>query len=131
MKKVVIESPYAGDILANIAYAKKCFHDSLKRKEAPYASHLLFTQEGILDDTIPEERELGMLAGFAWGNAADLVAVYIDRGISGGMKKGIEAAKKRNSDIEIRSLEREITEEDYKELDLLAWSPFRRSASTT
>lgn len=40
--------------------------DALDRGEAPYASHLLYTQ--MLDDTIPAERELGIKAGFAWGD---------------------------------------------------------------
>src|SRR6185312_4969110 len=31
MKLVIIESPYAGDIEANVAYARKCMHDALMR----------------------------------------------------------------------------------------------------
>lgn len=118
MKRVVIESPYAGNVAENTAYAKKCMSHSLHLGEALYASHLLYTQEGLLDDLIPEERELGILAGFIWGDAAELAAVYIDRGISGGMQRGIEAAKKRGCGIEIRSLEREITKQDYLDLGL-------------
>ena len=37
---VVIESPYAGDVEANVAYAKRCVLDCLRLGEAPYASHL-------------------------------------------------------------------------------------------
>lgn len=124
MKRVIIESPFAGEVAENIAYAKRCVQDCLNRGEAPYASHLFFTQEGLLDDLIPEQRDLGIKAGFAWGKVADLVVVYIDRGVSGGMRKGIETAKNRSSDIEIRSLERKITKKDYIELDLAPWSPF-------
>jgi len=40
MKLVVIESPYAGDIEANVKYARECMSDCLKRGEAPIASHL-------------------------------------------------------------------------------------------
>ena len=65
MRRVVIESHYAGDVEANLAYAKRCVHDCLARGEAPYASHLLFTQAGILDDLIPEERRRGIESGFA------------------------------------------------------------------
>lgn len=118
MKRVIIESPYAGDIENNIKYAKKCVNDCLKRGEAPYASHLFFTQEGILDDLIPEERELGMKAGFVWGEAAELTAVYIDRGISSGMRRGVLAAKEVNRKIEIRTLEKEIIAADYEEFGL-------------
>jgi len=73
-------------------------------ENAPFGSHLLYAQDGILDDTNPEERRLGMAAGFAWGGVADLVAVYTDRGISGGMWKGIEVAKGRGTPIEYRKL---------------------------
>src|SRR4249920_519320 len=75
---VVIESPLNADtrdgIEQNKAYAKKAMLDSLSRGEAPYASHLLYDQPGILDDLNPDERHRGILAGFAWGAKADIVA---------------------------------------------------------
>ena len=63
MIRVILESPYAGDIEKNIEYARKCVRDSLLRGEAPIASHLLYTQEGILYDDIPEERKHGIIPG--------------------------------------------------------------------
>jgi len=119
MKRVVIESPFAGEVAENIAYAKRCVQDCLKRGEAPYASHLFFTQEGLLDDLVHEERELGIKAGFIWGEAAVLSAFYIDRGVSGGMKRGVLAALECKRQIEVSSLEREITEGDYELLGLV------------
>lgn len=113
MLLVICESPYAGDVEANLAYARRCARDCILRGESPYASHLLLTQEGVLDDNIPVERELGIRSGFAWGQKADLVAIYIDKGISRGMRYGIEAAKARNSPIEIRALDRAVTSADY------------------
>lgn len=83
---VVIESPYAGNIEANLAYAREAVADSLHHGEAPIASHLLYTQEGILDDTIPHERTLGIEAGLAWAQKADLTVFYTDLGWSSGMK---------------------------------------------
>jgi hypothetical protein len=38
----------------------------LLRGESPIASHLLYTQPGILKDDVPEERPLGIEAGLAW-----------------------------------------------------------------
>ena len=105
MKLVVIESRYAGDVEGNVAYAKRCVVDSLQRGESPYASHLFFTLPGLLDDRLPIERMAGINAGFAWGAKADLVAVYIDRGISSGMKQGIERAYAAGQRVEFRSLE--------------------------
>jgi len=102
MKRVIIESPYAGDVAVNTAYAQACLLDSLRRGEAPLASHLLYTQ--VLDDTIKDDRELGITAGIAWGEVADLVAVYTDRGVSPGMKFGIAMHQDRGLTIEYRML---------------------------
>lgn len=104
MRLVIIESPYAGDVEANIAYARKAMADCLKRGEAPFAPHLLYTQEGILDVTKPEERSSGIFAGFEWGKCSDLVAVYIDLGITSGMKAGITRATKNGTQVEYRKI---------------------------
>ena len=104
MRRVVLESPFAGAVEANIAYAKQCVHDCLKRGEAPIASHLLFTQPGVLDDNDPEERKLGIAAGHAWTSVADAVVVYIDRDVSSGMKRGIEVAQELGVPVEFRKL---------------------------
>ena len=66
MKLVIVESPYAGDINKNIEYARAAVRDSLSRGESPIASHLLYTQEGILRDEVEEERQWGIDAGLAW-----------------------------------------------------------------
>jgi hypothetical protein len=65
MRRCVVESPFAGDIVGNLAYARACLRDCLMRGEAPIASHLLFTQDGIFRDDIPAEREIGINAGHA------------------------------------------------------------------
>jgi hypothetical protein len=104
MRRVVLESPFAGDVEANIAYARACIRDCLLRGDAPIASHLLFTQPGILRDGVIEERSLGMRAGFAWTRQAEAVVVYTDRGISSGMKSGIGRAQKMGVPVEYRKL---------------------------
>lgn len=83
MKLVVIESPYAGDVFNNLIYARSAMRDSLSRGEAPFASHLLYPQ--LLNDTIKEERALGISAGLAWARKAGLSAFYTDFGWSPGM----------------------------------------------
>lgn len=89
---VVIESPYGSEDekeqRENIEYRDACILDSLHRGEAPFASHRMYT--GVLNDKVRAERSLGLAAGFQWGDCCDLVAVYQDRGISPGMKLGIE-----------------------------------------
>ena len=102
---VVVESPYAGDVEKNIRYARACMRDALIRGEYPFAMHLLYTQDGILDDDIPEERELGIEAGLAWCRYASKTIVYTDLGISPGMELGIQRAEEEGREIEYRKLE--------------------------
>jgi hypothetical protein len=106
MRRVVIESPLSPSnghsFESNQDYARRCMKDSLDRGEAPYASHLLYTQ--MLDDFDPVERKLGMEAGFAWGQAANTIAVYTDRGMSSGMIEGIKRAHARGATIVFRSI---------------------------
>lgn len=104
MKLVIIESPFAGDVQANIEYARACVRDSLMRGEAPIASHLLYTQDGILNDDIPAERQHGIDAGLAWRRIAEKSVVYTDRGISKGMQYGIAAAEDAGVPVEYRSI---------------------------
>jgi hypothetical protein len=104
VKLVVIESPYAGDVERNLRYLRACLRDSLLRGEAPFASHGLYTQAGVLDDLVRADREMGMHAGWAWMQRADLVAVYEDFGISSGMRRGIAMAV--HVPVEYRSIGR-------------------------
>lgn len=104
MRRVIVESPFAGNIPLNVAYARLCIADCLRRGEAPIASHLLHTQPGILDDNDPAERAKGMAAGFAWTAVAQAVAVYTDFGISAGMRRGIEAAERAFVPVEYRQI---------------------------
>lgn len=107
-KLVYIESPFKGkdwsETARNVYYARLCVRNSLLRGETPYASHLFFTQTGILSDAIPEERMLGILAGQAIGDKFDLRAIYEDFGISRGMKFGIKRAQQINQPIDYRKL---------------------------
>jgi len=102
MRLVILESPYAGNIERNIVYAREALLDSLRRGEAPLASHLLYPQ--VLSDAVTDDRMLGIQAGLAWGLMADATVVYVDHGISYGMQMGIEHAQKEGRPIEHRRL---------------------------
>jgi hypothetical protein len=104
MRRVVLESPYKGDVMTNLRYAKACVRDCIRRGEAPIASHLLFTQEGILDDTDPVQRAAGINAGHAWIPLAQALVVYTDLGISHGMQEGMDVAMHHHVPIEERSI---------------------------
>jgi len=104
MRKIQLETPFAGDVEKNIKYARACLRHSLLKGEAPFASHLLYTQDGVLDDDIPEERRVGIEAGLVCGRDADTTVVYTDLGISDGMKQGIERAEKEGRPVVYRQL---------------------------
>jgi len=102
MKLIILESPYAGNIERNTAYARAAMLDCLRRGESPMVSHLLYTQ--CLNDLKPDERRLGIEAGLAWGRAAEATVVYADLGISGGMQQGIERSVNEGRPVEVRRL---------------------------
>lgn len=106
MRKVVLESPYAGktpeEINRNVSYAKLALRDSLLRGEAPLMSHLLHTQ--VLNDSIPAHRKMGIEAGHAWIEHADAVIVCSDYGVSKGMQIAVELANKLGIPVHARFL---------------------------
>lgn len=104
MRRVILESPYAGDVGANVAYARACLRDCLERGEAPIASHLLYTQPGVLDDNDPKERHWGIGAGLEWAEIADAAVFYTDRGWSTGMMAAKEHHTEFGVEIEERTL---------------------------
>jgi len=104
MRLVAVESPYAGAVERNLKYARAAVADCISRGEAPIASHLLFTQPGILKDDVEFERELGIKAGLEWATKADARVAYINFGISSGIKKGILHAKSIGQVVEYRRL---------------------------
>jgi hypothetical protein len=105
VRRVIIESPYAGDVERNLRYLRACLRDCLLRGEAPYASHALYTQAGVLDDTVESERSHGIEAGFVWRQASDATVVYTDLGMSSGMRYGIDHVARMGHPIEYRTLE--------------------------
>lgn len=104
MIRVILESPFAGDVERNVAYARMALRDSVLRGEAPIASHLLFTQPVVLDDDVSFERGLGIEAGLAWLSSADLMVLYVDYGESPGMIQAAQRARDANVTIERRRL---------------------------
>lgn len=112
VKLVVIESPYAGDVAENVRYLRACIADCFRRGETPFASHGLYP--GALDDGMPNQRALGIEAGFAIADALSIAAdeaplefsfvraFYTDRGWSGGMRQGLNHANDLGQPTELR-----------------------------
>lgn len=111
MRRVILESPYGSTdpMIAerNRRYLRRAMAHSLAKGEAPFASHGLYTQPGVLRDDSPDERALGISAGFAWHVVADAVVVYEDHGVSLGMTECIHHAESLSLDIEYRGIGQE------------------------
>ena len=108
MKRVVIESPYAGDkeqMKVNEMYGEFAMHDCLvNHNESPYASHLLYTRAHVLRDWIPEDRKLGIEAGFYWRDVAEKTVFYQDMGMTPGMTQGLSDCDEKGKSWEVRRL---------------------------
>lgn len=102
MRRVIIESPFAGDVARNVRYARACMLDALDRGEAPIASHLLYPW--VLDDGLAGARRHGIEAGLAWRDVAEAAAFYLDRGWSAGMIQARALYDAEGKAYEIRTL---------------------------
>lgn len=102
MRRVIIESPYAGNISDNLDYLRRCLRDSIDRGEAPLASHLLYPF--VLREDLKDERQLGIELGYEWWKAASKIVFYMDYGCSPGMQKALARARLQGKTIEFRTL---------------------------
>jgi hypothetical protein len=115
---VLVESPYrpktkrvddphqwACELSTHIEFAQAACYDSFMRGEAPFASHLFYTQ--FLCDETPKERTGGIECGFAMGDHWECRVFYVNLGWSTGMKMGFERAQALGQ----RVVYRELTED--------------------
>ena len=94
-RKVYVASKYAGDVDANVAAVITYCRRVVNEGHMPVASHLLYPQ--ILNDNVPEERELGLLFGLALLRMCDEVWVFGT--ISPGIAQEIEEARRLKKQI--------------------------------
>lgn len=141
MRLAIVESPFAGrspacvphggqecrsiDAAHNLAYAKALCRFLSLEGMAPYASHLFCTQ--FLDDTQPLERSTGIEIGLAWGARAELTVVGIDRGISSGMRYGIDRARAEGRPVAWLSLRDHRDKWLPTDVDRAAWRELVRA----
>lgn len=103
-RRAIVESPYAGDVERNVRYARRALADAIRQGYAPFASHLLYTQQGVLDDDLVAERELGIALGEAWRPVATITLFYVDLGWSSGMLRAKEHCESGGHDYRIRQI---------------------------
>ena len=107
MQKIYVCSRLAGDYEANIEAAREYCRYVMKECGAlAIAPHLLFPQ--FLDDTDPEDRELGQVAGLELLIDCDALWYFGDS-ISQGMVREICAAKEMGIPV------RHVPEEEYRQ----------------
>ena len=90
---VYICSPYAGDIEANVAAARRYSRFAVDKGYIPIAPHLLFPQ--FLNDGDSKERELGLFFGNAIMSKCSEIWVFGST-ISNGMAAEIKRARWKN-----------------------------------
>ena len=83
-------SPYSGDVVGNVAAARRYCRFAVDKGFIPIAPHLLYPQ--FLNDDDPSERELGLFFGNALMSKCAEVWVFGSR-ISSGMEAEIKRAK--------------------------------------
>ena len=94
-KKIYVASKYAGDVDTNVASAITYCRRVSDEGYMPIASHLLYPQ--ILNDNIPEERELGLMFGLALLRTCDEMWVF--GSVTSGVAREIEEAKRLKKQI--------------------------------
>lgn len=83
-------------------YLRQCIRWCVENGYTPYASHRMLTD--AFDDSIPEERELGIQAGFAMNKCIDTVLVFGDLGLSKGMLRGIATHGEAGKTVMLKSI---------------------------
>lgn len=91
MKWVYICSPYRGDVEKNVENAALYTKRALMMGCAVEVPHLSYTL--ALDDSVPEEREIGILAGLEKLHGCDEIWVFGLENPSEGMKREIAEAR--------------------------------------
>lgn len=88
----VFESPFRGatdeETITNIAYANACALHLIKQDILPFGSHIKYT--GPLKDADAHERTVGIILGKIEEVHIPTVFTFVDRGLSYGMKKGLD-----------------------------------------
>lgn len=94
------ENPAKADFMSR--YALRATQDSVKRNEAPICNHLFYYQ--FLNTNITVERDQGLHSMLTWVPKCDILAVYIDHGITQAMQSVIGLAQVKNRKIEYRTI---------------------------
>lgn len=99
---VYIAAPYAGDVEANVAFAKQAALYAMSAHCVPFVPHLQFP--AFLDDNVPNQRALGIQANLELLRRCDELWVFNYKGISAGMQQEITYADQHSIPVKYISL---------------------------
>lgn len=105
MKLAIIEAPFncpEMDEKKYKWYMSLCIKDCFDRGESPFSADSFYHQ--FLDAKVLTQRTKAISAGLEWARYADVVAFYIDFGISEAMKDRMKIYKAQHKKIECRTL---------------------------
>lgn len=94
------ENPSKADYMSR--FAQRAVQDSSKRNEAPICNHLFYYE--FLNTNLTIERDQGFHSVLTWVSKCDILAVYIDQGITQAMQAVINLAQLKSKKIEYRSI---------------------------
>lgn len=105
-KRVILISPFMAEDYSLAPrmerYALHAVRDSVNRGEAPLAANLFFYMS--IDVTSKIERDIGLHAALTWIKGCELVAAYVDHGVTPAMQAALNVAESRSKKIEFRSI---------------------------
>lgn len=105
-KAVLIVSPFVQEDPANASkmmrYAERATRDSLLKNEAPLATHVFYPS--VISTKNPIERDTGLQSQLSWVKGCDVVAAYIDFGITPAMQVVLNQAILKSKRIEYRTI---------------------------
>ena len=129
MKKVFICSPLRGDIERNIMRALDHCREAAELGVLPIAPHAYFTR--FLDDSVPQERALGMKLGQELLGMCDEVWAYNLERMSAGMAEEIALARELGIPVldaeVVYKRAKEGTEKQHRLRNVTIHIPGRRS----
>ncbi len=108
MKLIYVASPYRGDTLKNVEFAKNCCQYVINQNHNFYCPHLILPE--FLNDDIPREREKALIMGKQMMFKCDELWIFGEE-ISQGMLE--EVAFSRNLNIKIRRVTTEEVMKNY------------------
>ena len=105
-KAVIVLSPFMAEdpalAMKMQRYAARAIKDSLMKNEAPLASYVFYSD--ALSPKNPIERDIGLQAQLTWLKGCDILAVYMDFGITPAMQVVINNAMLKVKRIEYRTI---------------------------